>query len=178
MKYLATKEIEKRASELLTSLRAMDVPVRVDVVAHRLGLSVEYAPLGDEVSGLLLIENGHGTIGINETHSEVRQRFTLAHEIAHYSLHRSQSELFIDKKYMAVFRDSTSSSGEDRTEIQANQFAAALLMPRTLLESKIKERGFDLGDESVLERFASEFEVSTQAMAYRLANLGTFPLPR
>src|SRR5918999_1169209 len=161
MKYLHSNEIERRATELLKSVKAMDIPVRVDAVAHRLGLRVECTPLGEEVSGLLIIENGRGTIGINEAHPLVRQRFTLAHEIGHYVLHRDQSELFIDKKYTAVFRDSRSSSGEHRAEIQSNRFAAALLMPRPLLESEIDAREFDLGDESALEKLAADFVVST-----------------
>lgn len=176
MKYLASHEIERRATELLKSVKAMDVPVRVDAVAHRLGVRVEFVPLGEEVSGLLIIENDQGTIGINETHPLVRQRFTLAHEIGHYVLHRGQSELFIDKNFTAVFRDSRSSSGEHRAEIQANQFAAALLMPRSLLEAEISARGFDLGDEWALEKLAADFIVSTQAMAFRLSNLGTFTI--
>ncbi|MDZ8089962.1 MAG: ImmA/IrrE family metallo-endopeptidase [Nostoc sp. DedQUE12b] len=175
MRYLSTKEIEKNATDLLESLKSMDLPVRVDAIAYRLGLMVEFVPLGEEVSGLLVIENGKGTIGINEAHIPVRQRFTLAHEIGHYILHKEQSELFIDKKYTAIFRDSRSSSGELRREIQANQFAAALLMPRKLVENEIKARGLDLGDDCMLRKLAEDFEVSIQAMAYRLSNMNIFP---
>ncbi|BAY08195.1 ImmA/IrrE family metallo-endopeptidase [Calothrix sp. NIES-2098] len=174
MRYLPTKEIERNATELLESLKSMDRPVRVDAIAHRLGLMVEFVPLGEEVSGLLVIENGKGTIGINEAHASVRQRFTLAHEIGHYILHKDQSELFIDKKYTAIFRDTRSSSGELRREIQANQFAAALLMPRKLVENEINVRALDLGDDCTLRKLAEDFEVSIQAMAYRLSNMDIF----
>lgn len=177
MKYLKTEEIESRATQLLASLDAMDIPVRIDVIAHRLGLSVEYVPLGEEVSGVLVIDNQQGTIGINKTHPSVRQRFTLAHEIGHYVLHKGQS-LFIDKKYTAIYRDSRSSSGEMRLEIQANQFAAALLMPRRLLERRLleneKTKGLDLGDDFMMKSLANDFEVSMQAMAYRLSKLDLF----
>lgn len=177
MRYLPNEDIEIKASNLLDELKAMAAPVRVDAVAHRMGLLVEEIPLGDEVSGVLVIENGQGTIGVNKNHAPARKRFSIAHEIGHYVLHRKESELFIDKKFAAVFRDNKSSTGEHRIEIQANLFAASLLMPRYLLEKEIKVLGLDLGDDLILESLAGKFEVSVQAMTYRLSNLATSLMP-
>lgn len=174
MKYLPAEKIETNALELLKSCGVMDVPVPLDIVAHRLELNVEYASLGDDVSGLLVLDNSNATIGVNKNHPNARQRFTIAHEIGHYVLHRNASELFIDTKYSAVFRDSKSSSGEDRMEIQANMFAAALLMPRTLLEEMIQSEEIDLGDDYALASLAEKFGVSLQALAYRLSSLEFF----
>ena len=174
MKYIKSKELENEATKLLESLDAFNIPVRIDVVAHRLGLYIDEIPLDDEVSGILVVEDNQGTIGVNKFHSEVRRRFTIAHEIAHYILHRDKSELFIDKKYTA-FRNADSSSGEMRIEIQANQFAASLLMPAILLKKEVaKLDDLDLGDDLALRRLAQKFDVSLQAMAYRLSNLGIF----
>jgi len=61
--------------------------------------------------------------------------FTIAHEIGHFILHHGESDLFIDTTYVA-FRDSESTKGENRAEIQANQFAAALLMPALFIEQE------------------------------------------
>jgi Zn-dependent peptidase ImmA (M78 family) len=78
----------------------------------------------------------------------VRQRFTIAHEIAHY-LHHSkrspQSQLFIDRT-VTFRRDEVSSTGDDREEVEANQLGAALLMPRELLQLEIKKHDLDLDD--------------------------------
>lgn len=175
MKYLPTRAIEDRAAKVLQKAEALRAPVPVDLVAHRLGLVVEATTLGDDVSGVLVVRDGKGTIGVNQTHPSVRQRFTIAHEIGHYVLHRERSSLFIDKSYTAVYRDTRSSKGDDRPEIQANQFAAALLMPRELVLAEVEKHGFDLGDEAALERLAEKFQVSLQAMTYRLSNLGIFP---
>jgi Zn-dependent peptidase ImmA (M78 family) len=175
VKYLPTKTIEARAAEVLQKTDALRIPVPVDLVAHRLGLVVEPASLGEDVSGVLVVDGDHGTIGVNKAHPPVRQRFTVAHEIGHFILHRDRSGLFIDKGYTAVYRDSTASKGEERGEIQANQFAAALLMPQDLLVEAVEHRGFDLGDEEALADLAREFQVSLQAMTYRLSNLAIFP---
>jgi Zn-dependent peptidase ImmA (M78 family) len=175
MRYLPAKTIEARATSVLRDANALRVPVPVELVAHRLGLIVEPSALGDDVSGLLVVRDGRGTIGVNQGHPPVRQRFTVAHEIGHYMLHRTSSNLFIDKAYTAVYRDTQSSTGEERAEIQANHFAAALLMPADLLLPAIRGSGFDLADEEALEMLAEKFQVSLQSLSYRLSNLGIFP---
>jgi Zn-dependent peptidase ImmA (M78 family) len=141
------------------------------MVARGLGLQVESTTLGEDISGVLVIEGGRGTIGYNAAHPSVRQRFSIAHEIGHFVLHEGHGPLFIDKKYTVYRRDPRSSSGENLQEIEANQFAAALLMPRALLRREAAEVHFDLADEATLDALAKKFDVSLQAMSIRLMNL-------
>jgi len=171
MKYIPTLELEGQAEQLLASVDALDVPTPLDVVAHRLGLHVEEVPLGEDISGVLVVSGGRGMIGVNLTQPVVRRRFTIAHEIAHFVLHRDESELFIDKTFVA-FRDSDSGKGARRAEIQANQFAAALLMPAELIERELGGQVVDLAATDVIEELAERFLVSSQSMTFRLDNLG------
>ena len=172
------EQIAERAKAILLETDTYRLPVPVDVVANRLGLRVEAAPLGKNVSGLLVLIDELGVIGYNSNHPQVRQRFTIAHEIGHFILHQGQDSLFIDEKYGAVYhRNVESSGGEDFREIQANGFAAALLMPKDLVSAELSKSGFDLGDESALVELARKFKVSSQAMAFRLANLDLIGLP-
>jgi Zn-dependent peptidase ImmA (M78 family) len=166
--------IEERAQQVLEAADALQRPVPLENVARYLDLEVEEAFLGDDVSGILVVEHGKGRIGFNINHSSVRQRFSIAHEIAHFVLHQTKAPLFIDKNYTVYHRDERSSSGENLQEIQANQFAAALLMPEGLVREALAELDFDLGDEdgTALEDLAKQFQVSRQAMSFRLANLG------
>ena len=175
MRSISTRSIEHRANEVLEKAGFFEVPLPVDLVARRLGLRVEPTDLGDDISGLLVIDNGKGTIGYNASHPRVRQRFSIAHELGHFLLHRNDLQLFIDKRYAIAFRDKRSSSGEYRREREANAFAAALLMPESLMRREIRKHDFDLGDEATLDALAEAFDVSVQAMAYRLANLNLFP---
>src|SRR5438132_329346 len=137
-------QIDAHAEEILRQTGTLRVPVDVELVAYRLDLRTEAAPLGENVSGLLVVEKGHGVIGYNVTQASVRQRFTIAHEIGHFILHRSNnpSDLFIDTHYIVYRRDAQSSTGENRREIEANRFAAALLMPTTLLKTEIQKQSF------------------------------------
>jgi Zn-dependent peptidase ImmA (M78 family) len=170
-----SSHIEAQARRILHEAGIVAVPIPIEKLAFRIGLNVEAVDLGDEVSGVLILNNGTGTIGYNWAHPHVRQRFTIAHEIGHYVLHQADDQLFIDRQYTAVFRrDQDSSSGEHRREIEANRFAAALLMPENLVLKEISRLDFDLGDERALTDLASKFQVSTQAMSLRLSNMGIF----
>ena len=172
---LTISEIESRADKLI--LKYSTPPIPVHRVALGLGILVEPAVFGDDVSGVLFVQNETGVIGFNREHSSVRQRFTIAHEIGHFVLHRQESQLFIDKGYRAFFRDVQSAKGKDRREVKANAFAAALLMPSRLVQKAVKSHAFDLGDDrGALIELATLFEVSTQAMSFRLANLGLLEL--
>lgn len=167
------EHIEQQAEKTLRDSRAWNVPVLIERVAQHLNLKAEGSLFEDDISGLLVVEKKRGAIGYNSTHAAVRQRFTIAHEIGHYVLHVKnslQSRLFIDK-YVA-FRDDESSAGSDWEEVEANAFAAALLMPARLVREEIRKRDLDLDDEDDLSYLAKRFHVSTSAMSYRLVNLG------
>lgn len=178
MTYIKREVIEEQTLDLLESTGTLRVPVPVDLVAHRHGLTLVESELGEGVSGVLVVEAKSGTIGYNAEHPVVRQRFSIAHELGHYVLHRGLEDarsLFIDTtKYVAVFlRNEASASGEKAQEIQANMFAAALLMPERLLRAEIQSSEYDLLDEEQLcNGLADKFQVSVQAMSIRLGTLG------
>jgi Zn-dependent peptidase ImmA (M78 family) len=170
-----TRAAEAHAAQVLESLGVFAPPIPVERVALRLGLRVERAPLGDGVSGLLVIQDGRGMIGVSATQSAARQRFTIAHEIGHFVLHKDVMPVFIDKQflrpYLAAFRDAASATGEDVVEREANAFAAALLMPANLVHAAVAKLGVDVADDDAIEELARWFQVSRQAMTFRVANL-------
>lgn len=170
-----TQDIEKKAEGLLRECGALRAPVPLDTVVHHLALTAQARPLA-EASGVLVVENGRGMIGYNVNHSRVRQRFTIAHEVGHFVMHTSSSQqqrLFVDRSMMFK-RDGDSSTGDDLQEVQANKFAAALLMPEKLIREAIASSDFDLDDEDDVNLLAKRFNVSAAAMTFRLKNLGLF----
>jgi Zn-dependent peptidase ImmA (M78 family) len=74
------------------------------------------------------------------------------------------------------FRDHVSSLATDREEIEANRFAAALLMPDHMVRSWVMHESFQTAQELV-ERLAKSFKVSKAAVNFRLVNLGLIPTP-
>ena len=119
------------------------------------------------MDGVLIREPGQTPIvGINEALKENRKRFTIAHELGHLVLH--SSAYHVDTKIH--MRNSVSSTAESALEIEANQFAANLLMPDWMLtESLEAEETQDV--EDMADRLAPIYGVSVQSMTLRLAKL-------
>jgi len=126
------------------------------------------------VSGLLLREPGEAPIiGVNANNAEVRQRFTVAHELGHLVLHKGK-RLVVDRAVRVNFRDTVSTLATDREEMEANAFAAGLLMPAAALNNELHRivGGRYRSDNEVVDVLAEKFQVSRSAMEFRLINLG------
>jgi Zn-dependent peptidase ImmA (M78 family) len=139
-------------------------------MAKLAGAILRSGDLPDNLSGFLLRQAGGAVIGVNAEHADTRQRFTIAHEIGHLLLHPDQS--YLDRKILpAYFRDDRSRTAEDKVEIDANQFAADLLMPKRFLLRALANREIDVEDADEVSKLAKRFGVSPQALTYRLINL-------
>lgn len=163
----------RRAQELLARLGIFAVPTPVERIAKARGVQVRFSPFDDELSGMIYIKDGIPIIGVNSLHHPNRQRFTIAHELGHFELHRQMitTEVHVDKDFPALMRDPKSAAGTEQIEIQANQFAAELLMPNKLIKKELSGKQFDIEDERPMERLAKKFRVSKQALEYRIRNL-------
>ena len=115
---LMAPRAEAAAAELLARLGIEQVPVDVTALAEQCGITVVPQQFGDgDVSGMLLREDGADpVIGVNTTHADVRQRFTVAHELGHWALHPGRLVIF-DRPLRVNRRDSVSAMATDREEI-------------------------------------------------------------
>ena len=149
-------------SELYTLATANNLetdPINIKGLAKALGLKIKPRILAEETSGHLEKIDNEWVVTVNLLHHPRRQRFTLAHEIAHYILHRDRSDSFIDGKF---FR----SDEKNPMEREADSFAAELLMPEA------EFRNFVKSESSTVEDIANHFEVSSLAVRIRAKNLG------
>lgn len=94
-----------------------------------------------------------------------RLRFTLAHELAHWLVHQ---ENFKNKEGLAY---KTSNNTNSAIEREADQLAAALLMPYGRVKVAYARFSGRLTYEAVVQQLATIFCVSTQAMSIRLERL-------
>lgn len=163
------------ARALLANSRVKEPPVPVEQLARDAGAVISYQPFeAEDISGLLYRVAGSApVIGVNSTNAKVRQRFTIGHELGHLTLNHGH-DLILERLVRLNFRDATSSTASDQEEIEANQFAAELLMPRDLLQHSLTVllQGKPLPDLEVVRRLARRFEVSQSAMEFRLTSLG------
>lgn len=160
----------ERGAERLLGSRNPTVPVDVHAIAQGLGIRVVSEDLPENVSGVLLAEKDPPIIAVSQADHWHRRRFSVAHELGHFLLHRNSATLFVDANPV-FFRDERSSQGADWQEIEANAFAAALLMPAEAIRRHLTEQPLDPLDDAGLGRLAQAFDVSSQAMAIRLAIL-------
>jgi len=160
-----------RAKALRAKHKEDALPVDVVRLATLEGVEVDRTDFGEDVSGVLVKDGERAVIGVNGRDAPTRQRFTIAHELGHHLLHANR-DLFVDRNYIVHFRDENSSTGFDPLEVEANQFAAELLMPADRVRDLFNKHPFDIDDESALRRLAKTFGVSPTAMAVRLSTLG------
>jgi predicted transcriptional regulator len=139
-------------------------PVRVGELANALGLDVVRAPLAPRISGLIHpfeeAQSGY-QIKVNKYEVPERQRFTIAHEIAHYLLHRNDIGAGVVDSIM--YRSNLTS----RKETEANRLAAAIVMPYRAVVSELERLG-GLSAPGTVEDLAATFKVSLPAMKVRL----------
>ena len=176
------KQIEDVARNILIETGYYNAPVKVERVVNKLGISIEEYDFGSndsDTSGVYVKNGSQIVIGINSSNGKLRQRFTIAHELGHHILGHQRDGAFIDntsKYFTILFRDNDSSTGEYMQEREANAFAAALLMPKELVERVFSDlyNPFSFPPENfdIFSELCRRFEVSSQAMTFRLANLG------
>lgn len=154
--FLRDSEIEEEATLLLAEYARdhhpiMGPPVPIeDIVELHLKLIFEFKDLHKELGH----PDVHGAIWVNERRIAVDQQldparfptkrgryhFTLAHETGHWRLHRKyftkrEERLLFD--VAAAPPDYIGRTGDkNRVEVQANRFAAYLLMPRALVKQE------------------------------------------
>lgn len=159
--------IEKLVDGIINRFAIVAPAVPVGRILTASGIEVRSGDLGN-VSGLIARRGRYAIIGVNVSQARVRQRFTMAHEYGHYVLHEDIAE-HTDTVFKVNYRDRVSAEASDVDEIEANFFAACLLMPRRFLDELDADQYID--DDDGVAYLANCFDVSRHAMSLRLANL-------
>lgn len=143
-----------------------EYPVKLGKIAKELGVSIKVSSMSTGVSGQIMKEDGNYTIRVNRHEARERQRFTIAHELAHFFLHRT----VIDSSPDGIKDNVLYRSGEpERIEFEANRLAADIVMPMSLVEKVLQEEFDGVVTERTIESLAARFQVSKAAMEIRLS---------
>jgi len=141
-----------------------EYPVKLGAVADRLGVKVLLSTLPRGTSGQIGKEDGDFVIRINRHEAKHRQRFTLAHELAHFLLHRDKIVAAGGWSENVLLR---APNQPIQIEYEANRLASDLVIPSRLLEQATADYTGPMTSE-VIEDLARRFGVSTAAMEIKL----------
>lgn len=148
-----------RAQQIIRDL-CIETPdeIEVELIAAHHGAPVRTVPM-QGADGRMVRLGVHGLISVRDNIRYVGQRrFVIAHELGHFLLHPHVRQ--IDEIKATQSRNWSLNQAPE--EIEANTFAAELLMPRTLFEPKLRgqEPGFPL-----IKALADEFNTTLTATA-------------
>jgi len=138
-------------------------PIDIFSLTHSISrLTLVFYPMGENLSGMCIKNNGNPVIAINSSMSVGRQRFSMAHELYH---------LYYGENKQTTVCAIKIGTGND-TEKAADQFASYFLIPPVALDESIKKllgTSKELGIKEIvmLEQF---YGVSRQALLFRLTD--------
>jgi Zn-dependent peptidase ImmA (M78 family) len=147
-----------------------DEPVDPAKILRALGVEYTEEPLPPGESGHIIASDGAFRVVVNSNEGPQRRRFTAAHELAHYLMHRDllaeagKMNRHIDCLFGSDACHDKPSPLRSRHEVQANRLAARIIMPA----SRIRHH-FEQGENAAA--LAQRFGVSPAAMEIRLKTL-------
>ncbi len=167
MDNLTRRMIDSLTQDILDSFH-IQVPIQdMDELVHSLGGSIQtdfsYA------DGAVVKVGDSFRILLSPFQDEKRRRFTIAHELGHLFLHMgylTNAELW-GRQEENMYHQRLGSSEK---EYQANEFAAAFLMPKNEYLKKLNE--FVIGNKVNTSKIAEYFNVSVEAASNRGKFLG------
>ena len=192
VRFLRDKDIEHKSLELLNQYSKnvnweISAPIPVEIIAENyLGYQIELTNDGlfaepTVLGGIIFDEN---TIQINGEieNQDGRYNFTVAHEIGHHILHktwlyaqRNQQNLFEDSEVQSIL--CREEGVKPRGEIQADKFAACLLMPEHLVKKtfiNIYKNPIDVSSRQAVKEFGLTPEVKAKMIADVVIKQGGF----
>ena len=140
--------------------------VKIGKLAKELGVDrvmISHMPPG--VSGQISIEDDQYIIRVTRYDSKERQRFTIAHELAHFLLHKH----IIDNKSKITDTILYRSNESSEIEMEANRLAADIIMPAEPIRRAVKEEFDGYVTDEIIEELAGRCVVSNLAMEIRLS---------
>ena len=156
------------AEGILKTYWDQSIPVNLARMAKQLTLVVEIGDPGEACAVVSISPQCKPSVTIGKTHSIRRQRYGVAHAIAHIALHHlrpgMRREIFVSRNYQVDHSQPQVS--------EANDFALRLLIPETVLRATL-----DGTQVYTLKELAQQFDVPTILIKQRLADLD-LPVPK
>ena len=147
-----------------------ECPVRLGRLAGALGIKVKVSGLRTWISGQIRNEDGGYVIRVNRYEARERQRFTIAHALGHFLLHKDLIDTLPDGiRDNVLYR----SDAPEHTEFEVNRLAMEIVMPTHQVQDALQKDFNGKATREAIESLAERFRVSKAAMEVRLENLSS-----
>lgn len=173
---MTNSKIQEEAEKFCMENGISSIPVEIIRICNDLGIKVFETYIEENISGLVVVDekkwekyDSDKFILVNLSESPARRRFTIAHELAHYVLHRDGQKLYAHRDMKA------GSENKAKIESEANYFAANILMPESEVKRCVEEWKMEVGKIPTFiltKKIADTFVVSESAAGVRLRQLG------
>lgn len=165
------QQVHAKALELLAGAGVTALPVDPIHIAKHLDIDVHAKPAHIQGASGWLIKTGEhfGIAYATHISNEGFQRFSIAHELGHYWLDSHPAHVF---KHGGMHQSHAGFGSSDPIELEADYFAACLLMPATLCNRVIWGTKDGL---NAVKALANAAGTSLQASAIRYAELSKIP---
>ncbi|GGC15850.1 ImmA/IrrE family metallo-endopeptidase [Dyadobacter sediminis] len=175
---MLSRKREIELSELAETIAELYCPSEIvlpEHIATMKGITFSNGDYGSAFDGLIEFENGSFHIFVNtKLDGDLRQarpRFTFAHELGHY---------FIDEHRQALLNGRTPShpsytnfASKNPIEIEADHFAASLLLPASRVKKDCVKRSFNF---SLVQDISQKYGASITATVLRLMTIDKHPI--
>ena len=170
---MTEQEIKQRVDSVFDETGLVSIPVEVVLMVNFYGFEVYELEMDDNTSGMIVVDENNinhfdtnKIIVVNSNHSNVRKRFTIAHELGHFILNDKPSKCFAHRDSSDVY---------NQEERDANSFASALLMPEDdinrFIHSLIGDSNTEQNEFLLIQEVAKRYNVSESAAEVRLKKL-------
>ncbi len=193
MEYLAVYELKKYENGRYVSGEPCAVPIE-DIIEKQYGISIEYHYLRKNMTtlGQMVFDGGHVPIYDMENKKYTlidvppqtmlidmrlledrryanRLRFTYAHELAHYIMHK---EHFLNSEQSPALLKDEENEYDDIIEKQANMFSSYVLIPTGQMKKAYYRLMTEKRGATIVADMARLFGVAQQTMQIRLYEHG------
>lgn len=141
--------------------------IDLDAIAWTLGIAVRYRPL-EKCEATIAGSARRAIVSVNSGAIPTRRRFSLAHEIGHWQLHRGRL-LFCGESDIGNPAHSALNP-----ESQADRFASDLVLPPYMFKSRVTK--VKRPTLAAVREVADEFGVSDTATLLKLIDMDQFPI--
>lgn len=147
--------------------------VSIEDIIYALNIPLKYSKLTN-CDGRIIHGDGKSLIVVNDNIGfETRRNFTLAHELGHYLMHRADLIQHLDDSASLAWFDTKNKTRISQQEIEANTFAAEILLPSHLFKEEVFKQPFDPG---LIREISDKYNVSRSSVIYRFIEMGNHPI--